>query len=33
MDFAPGGTNIPHRHEREEEFYFFAIVRSIIKIP
>jgi len=22
MDFATGGTNIPHRHEREEEIYF-----------
>lgn len=22
MDFAVGGTNIPHRHEREEEIYF-----------
>jgi mannose-6-phosphate isomerase-like protein (cupin superfamily) len=22
MDFAAGGTNIPHRHEREEEIYF-----------
>jgi uncharacterized cupin superfamily protein len=22
MDFAPGGTNIPHRHEREEEIYY-----------
>lgn len=22
MDFAPGGTNIPHRHEGEEEIYF-----------
>lgn len=22
MDFAPGGTNIPHRHEDEEEIYF-----------
>jgi mannose-6-phosphate isomerase-like protein (cupin superfamily) len=22
MDFAPGGTNIPHHHEREEEIYF-----------
>jgi len=21
MDFAPGGTNIPHRHEMEEEIY------------
>lgn len=22
MDFAPGGTNIPHRHASEEEIYF-----------
>ena len=22
MDFAPGGTNIPHHHETEEEIYF-----------
>ncbi|WP_321474722.1 cupin domain-containing protein [uncultured Paludibaculum sp.] len=22
MDFAPGGTNIPHHHEMEEEIYF-----------
>lgn len=22
MDFAPGGTNIPHRHSREEEIYY-----------
>ena len=22
MDFAVGGTNIPHRHPREEEIYF-----------
>jgi mannose-6-phosphate isomerase-like protein (cupin superfamily) len=22
MDFAPGGTNIPHRHNREEEIYY-----------
>jgi mannose-6-phosphate isomerase-like protein (cupin superfamily) len=22
MDFAPGGTNIPHRHAREEEIYY-----------
>ena len=22
MDFAPGGTNIPHRHSTEEEIYF-----------
>jgi mannose-6-phosphate isomerase-like protein (cupin superfamily) len=22
MDFAPGGTNIPHSHGREEEIYF-----------
>jgi mannose-6-phosphate isomerase-like protein (cupin superfamily) len=22
MDFAPGGTNIPHRHNTEEEIYF-----------
>jgi mannose-6-phosphate isomerase-like protein (cupin superfamily) len=22
MDFAPGGTNIPHHHEREEEIYY-----------
>ena len=22
MDFAPGGTNIPHTHPREEEIYF-----------
>jgi mannose-6-phosphate isomerase-like protein (cupin superfamily) len=22
MDFAAGGTNIPHRHDREEEIYF-----------
>jgi mannose-6-phosphate isomerase-like protein (cupin superfamily) len=22
MDFAPGGTNIPHHHEAEEEIYF-----------
>jgi len=22
MDFSAGGTNIPHRHEREEEIYF-----------
>lgn len=22
MDFAPGGTNIPHHHETEEEVYF-----------
>jgi mannose-6-phosphate isomerase-like protein (cupin superfamily) len=22
MDFAPGGTNIPHHHESEEEIYF-----------
>jgi oxalate decarboxylase/phosphoglucose isomerase-like protein (cupin superfamily) len=22
MDFAPGGTNIAHRHEDEEEIYF-----------
>ena len=22
MDFAAGGTNIPHRHEKEEEIYF-----------
>lgn len=22
MDFAPGGTNIPHEHPREEEIYF-----------
>lgn len=22
MDFAPGGTNIPHRHRREEEIYY-----------
>lgn len=22
MDFAPGGTNIPHRHQSEEEIYF-----------
>lgn len=22
MDFASGGTNIPHKHEREEEIYF-----------
>jgi mannose-6-phosphate isomerase-like protein (cupin superfamily) len=22
MDFAPGGTNIPHSHPREEEIYF-----------
>jgi len=22
MDFAPGGTNIPHHHEMEEEVYF-----------
>jgi oxalate decarboxylase/phosphoglucose isomerase-like protein (cupin superfamily) len=22
MDFAPGGTNIPHRHANEEEVYF-----------
>ena len=22
MDFAPGGTNIPHNHAREEEIYF-----------
>jgi len=22
MDFAAGGTNIPHRHRREEEIYF-----------
>jgi mannose-6-phosphate isomerase-like protein (cupin superfamily) len=22
MDFAPGGTNIPHNHAREEEIYY-----------
>lgn len=22
MDFAPGGTNIPHRHAKEEEIYY-----------
>lgn len=22
MDFSPGGTNIPHRHRREEEIYY-----------
>ena len=22
MDFAPGGTNIPHHHETEEEIYY-----------
>ena len=22
MDFAPGGTNIPHRHRQEEEIYY-----------
>jgi mannose-6-phosphate isomerase-like protein (cupin superfamily) len=22
MDFAPGGTNIPHHHEMEEEIYY-----------
>ncbi len=22
MDFAPGGTNIPHRHNKEEEIYY-----------
>jgi mannose-6-phosphate isomerase-like protein (cupin superfamily) len=22
MDFAPGGTNIPHRHNKEEELYY-----------
>jgi mannose-6-phosphate isomerase-like protein (cupin superfamily) len=22
MDFAPGGTNIPHHHDREEEIYY-----------
>lgn len=22
MDFAPGGTNLPHHHETEEEIYF-----------
>ena len=22
MDFAPGGTNIPHHHDREEEVYY-----------
>ena len=22
MEFAPGGTNIPHRHKKEEEIYF-----------
>lgn len=22
MDFAPGGTNIPHRHSKEEELYY-----------
>jgi mannose-6-phosphate isomerase-like protein (cupin superfamily) len=22
LDFAPGGTNIPHHHDREEEIYF-----------
>ena len=22
MDFAAGGTNIPHKHEKEEEIYF-----------
>ena len=22
MEFAPGGTNIPHHHEAEEEIYF-----------
>ncbi|HYK87878.1 MAG TPA: cupin domain-containing protein [Acidobacteriota bacterium] len=21
MEFAPGGTNLPHHHEREEEIY------------
>ena len=26
MDFAPGGTNIPHRHAKEEEIYY--ILRS-----
>ncbi len=22
MDFSPGGTNIPHHHESEEEIYY-----------
>ena len=22
MDFAPGGTNIPHHHDMEEEIYY-----------
>jgi mannose-6-phosphate isomerase-like protein (cupin superfamily) len=22
MEFAPGGTNLPHHHDREEEIYF-----------
>lgn len=22
MDFAPGGTNIPHHHDQEEEIYY-----------
>jgi quercetin dioxygenase-like cupin family protein len=28
MDFAPGGTNLPHRHEVAEEIYWFSMVRG-----
>lgn len=30
MDFAPGGTNIPHRHQDEEEIYYILRGRGDI---